>query len=117
MKNLFLLTLCFVAASCQETGTNEDLIFKDVPTLAEGEKVSHQQINDLIIKPFGCLNCHSAWAGSEEGLLKKIVPGEPFNSPLYLRIEDGTMPMGGASVDSSRLEYLERYIRQMTEQS
>lgn len=115
---LLLLTL----ASCVETGTREDLIFKEIPSVAPvqpsepgqpEEKITFEDIKQNVLEPFRCVICHSNWANTESGLLSRIKPGEPFSSPFYLRMEDGSMPLGGPSVSKDRLEYVERFIRQL----
>ncbi len=118
MKTFIALLLLTSLTSCVETGTREDLIFQEAPTIEPGspdEIITYADIRANILEPFGCINCHSRWANNEEGLLSRVTPGEPFSSPFYLRMEDGSMPLGGPSVDRSRLEYVERFIRQLGE--
>ena len=107
------LLLTLILSSCIETGTNENLVFQEVSSIDPNDTVTFQQINNLIIQPFNCIQCHSDWANTEAGVRTKIMPGEPFESKFYLRLEDGSMPLGGPQIDKQRLEYVENYIRQL----
>ena len=83
-------------------------------TIRVGDSLAFKKLNEDVLKPQGCIFCHD-WVANERQLLTKIVPGEPFMSSLYLRIEDGSMPLGGPPADKEDLEKVEKYIRQLVD--
>lgn len=121
MKIILVILLQLLIVSCVKTGSNEHETFKEVEEITpapdtgpEKVKVSYEQIKKNIIEPFGCVNCHG-WARTEIGIKEKLVEGEPFSSRIYTKIEDGSMPPFGGTVDKTRLELLEQYIRDLKE--
>ena len=103
-----LIFILFI--SCQEIGTAENDIFRDLPSLTSIETVTYEQVNELVIQPFGCAGCHGDWAGTELGILSRVVAGDPSSSALFLRTQDGTMPLGGSGIGQARVDLIERYI-------
>lgn len=110
-KFIILLTIIATLVSCKEIGSTESERFSEFRRVAPTEKVSFSQLQENILVPFGCVRCHASWTATEDGLRSKFIPGEPFSSKLYLKVEDGSMPPGGPQIDSGRLELLEVYIR------
>ncbi len=77
------------------------------------EAIVFKTLYDRVLEPYGCIHCHY-WAHDEK-LLKKvtILPGEPFSSELYLKVENGSMPREGSSLSKDDLEIVEQYIEQL----
>lgn len=96
-------------ASCGNkiiTGTDESSRFRISPLL-EG-KVDYTLVNNLILTPF-CIQCH-AWANTEEEVLKRIVPGNPKLSTLFLNVDSGRMPQGLPRISQNLINILQKYI-------
>ena len=116
MKLLNLIIMLILSTSCVVPDSTSDLVFKelDLPVftpVSPEDEITYEDIKTNILEAKGCINCHGNWANSEAGLLTRITPGDPFSSPFYLRMEDGSMPFGGPSLDSDELEYVENFIR------
>ena len=113
----FLLFLLF--ASCVPENRKTGVLDIGAPTerrkdmIQMEDSAAFKKLNETVLKPQGCIFCHKDWTASEMQLLTKVVPGEPFSSSLYLRMEDGTMPLGGPPVGKEDLELVEAYIRQL----
>ena len=79
------------------------------PALATDQIVTFNDLKREIFEPSGCVNCHN-YTKTEAGIRSHFTPGNPEGSEIYARIKNGSMPKGGAAVNTSRLEYLEQYI-------
>ena len=109
MKNFILF---FILIGCDQVASKSDLEFvKREPVTAE-TKVSFEELQQNLFATNRCLNCHG-FLNSEEEVKKRIVAGKPELSPLYIVIENGSMPMGGPEVSQNDLDYLKQYIEQM----
>ena len=77
-------------------------------------------INDSIFKP-SCVTCHSGAEPkgkvdltSYEKLMASgsVVKGKPFESKLYLVVDSGDMPPEGASIPSSLVDDIYKWIKE-----
>jgi len=103
---IFTLTLLGLLVSC---GKRSGLEFLETQNFDLQEK--HLSFNDLkerIIVPH-CLTCHKR-SGTEEGIEKWIVPGDPENSKIYQVIKNGTMPKKAEPLSTADLEFVRQYI-------
>ncbi len=116
MKFFFLTFFFFI--SCKEV-RNSSSEFKRPPIKAPSsntttpasptsEIVTFEQLkNDLLLGK--CLRCH-AWVKSEDEVLKRVVPGEPNSSELFMQVDSGNMPIGGPVLSSDELDLVFNYI-------
>ena len=72
-------------------------------------KVSFDEVLNKVIKTNSCTNCH-AWVSVEKEFLKRVVPGEPFDSRVFKLMRNGSMPPRGNPVSTKDLELVEDYI-------
>ena len=55
------------------------------------------------------------WAHSEELLKTRIIAGDPDNSPLYLRVADGSMSFGNFPLlNEDQLNLVRKYITEFS---
>lgn len=109
----FLVIILFTLVGCNQK-PQDDLNFSEsVEIGAEDEIVTYELIKKHIIEPFNCTLCHSNWAGTEAGVLSRISVGNPSNSPLFLRLQDESMPRGGSGIGTERLDLVEKYILEL----
>jgi predicted small lipoprotein YifL len=59
-----------------------------------------------------CSSCHN-WVSSEEGIKSRINFGNPLKGPLYLRIEDGSMPLFGESFNEEELARVAEVLQEI----
>ena len=116
-----ILLLSLILTSCLSLGEEGQARFRDnrgrsAPQLDEAETITFEKINELIIGPSRCVKCHAGWASTEEGVLSRIVAGRPFESPFYLRMEDGSMPLGGEPIGAELLKLVEKFIIDLAEE-
>ncbi len=72
------------------------------------DRITFQMISDEILTP-RCLGCHS-WANSEDETRNLFSAGEPENSPLYIRVADGSMPPFGGPLSDEEIAKIKQYI-------
>lgn len=107
MMKKFILILSLILTSCaKDLGTAESEVFQIIENLEEG--VTFEQLQKQILAP-KCLRCH-AWVSDEEEVLKRVVPGEPNSSSLYLLVENGSMPVGGPELSALEKDFVATYI-------
>lgn len=75
------------------------------------EGPSFEELSNQVLIPYSCVLCHT-WAKTEEELATRIKDGNPYDSPLYLWVEDARMPIGGEELSPTDLQLVEDYIRQ-----
>lgn len=80
------------------------------------QKVTFNDIFNKVIGTNRCLQCHSSWASDEEQVLQRIKPGDPGASSFFIRMENGSMPLGGPVVSDESLEIVKRYIEGLLKQ-
>lgn len=102
------LILCLIMlVSCKvKTGTDESSRFKILP-LTKGA-VSFSSVKNNILVP-QCASCHS-WAANEAEVAKRIVPGQPEKSDLFIQVDSGSMPLGQPRLPQSFVDMLRNYI-------
>jgi hypothetical protein len=106
----FSIVILFILIGCNQK-PQDDLNFSEsVEIGADDEKVTYELIKKHVIEPFNCTLCHANWAGTEAGVLSRISAGNPNNSPLFRRLQDESMPMGGSGIGTERLDLVEKYI-------
>ncbi len=110
MKNLVLLIISgTILISC---GKKSDLIFIDrssVPVRIQKEElVTFDVLNQHIITPH-CISCHKK-SGTEEGVAKWVVPGEPEQSKLFNSVKEGRMPKKANPLPLADVELIRQYI-------
>lgn len=110
MKNLVLLIISgTILISC---GKKSDLIFIDrssVPVRIQKEElVTFDVLNQHIITPH-CISCHKK-SGTEEGIAKWVVPGEPEQSKLFNSVKEGRMPKKASPLPLADVELIRQYI-------
>ena len=87
-----------IGAQAQESETNKEKLIAVQKELLESR----------------CASCHG-WVSDLEGLLKRITPGKPLESSLYLRVENGSVPLFGASFNEEELELVAQAIEAIKE--
>lgn len=110
MKNLLLLIISgAILLSC---GKKSDLIFIDHspnPTRIQKEElVTFDVLNQKILTPH-CISCHKK-SGTEEGIAKWVVPGEPEKSKLFNSVKEGRMPKRANPLPLKDVELIRQYI-------
>lgn len=110
MKNLLLLIISgVILLSC---GKKSDLIFIDRspnPTRIQKEElVTFDVLNQQILTPH-CISCHKK-SGTEEGIAKWVVPGEPEKSKLFNSVKEGRMPKRANPLPLKDVELIRQYI-------
>jgi hypothetical protein len=114
MKNLLLILLVSLSFySCKEIGTSEDGQFTIIETIPFEQKVTFSDVQKSVISTNKCLNCHSAWISDEQKVLQRIKVGDPEGSTFYIKLKNGSMPLGGPPVSTETLEVVERYINDL----
>lgn len=109
MKTLFLL---FTLVSCDQLASKGDLEFESQTPLMAETKISFTELKQKVLSSNRCLNCHGFFANEEEAL-KRVEPGRPELSILYILMESGNMPLGGPKVSDEDLGFLKTYIEQL----
>lgn len=59
-----------------------------------------------------CVGCHKGMA-TEEGILKRIKPGDPEGSAFFRSVESGRMPKGAPPLTTEELELVRTYIKNL----
>jgi hypothetical protein len=110
---LALLFLTFSLQSCLEAGSDEASAFqiREPVQINPTEPVTFAMLQSAIFDN-QCMACH-AWSVNEAAVRTRIVPGQPESSRVYLRVEDGSMPMGGPELTLEQLDLLRRYIMEL----
>ena len=75
------------------------------------DEVSFSMIKSKILQPH-CINCHSS-EGTETGLKKWIVAGDPDTSKFFTEVENGNMPQNASALTTKDLQLIRSYIEQM----
>ena len=75
------------------------------------EDVSFARISREILIP-KCLECHKKIA-DESWSLKRLTPGQPEKSKLFLSVESGKMPKDAPPLSTKELELLRGYINSL----
>ena len=114
-KNITLLLffIVFMLASCKEIGTSEDGQFQIIDSIPFDEKVTFSDLQKNVISSNRCIQCHGSWITDESKVLQRIVKGNPEASSFYIRLKNGSMPLGGPPVSTETLEVVERYINDL----
>lgn len=88
------------------------------------EIVSYDQLKEGVLEPNGCIICHGArgratrWAHDEELLKTQIIAGDPDNSPFYIKVFEGSMPLGNFPLlDEDQLNLVRKYIEDLQNES
>lgn len=106
MKLILFLNLLVLLSCGKNLGTNEGTEFRVFDI--NSSNITFANINDLILRD-KCLNCHD-WASSEAEFDKRIIPGDPENSPMYQQIASGAMPLGGPELTNSEKDLIYQFI-------
>jgi|GEM_PF-4396582 len=61
-----------------------------------------------------CSSCHN-WVNSQEGIKSRLNLSNPLKSSLYLRIEDGSMPLFGESFNEEELARVAEVLESLQE--
>ena len=115
-KKLIVMTTMIFLSSCapakpSKLEFNENVNMRTpVSQLPQG--VSFKEVSDQVLAPLNCLQCHGDMK-TAAGLQSYLKAGEPFDSKVYLRMENQTMPPFGPKADKEQLELLESYIREL----
>jgi hypothetical protein len=109
----FSIILLFIFIGCNQKAQDDLTFSESVEIGAEDEQVTYEMIKKHVIEPFNCNLCHSNWAGATEGLLSRIRAGDPSSSPLFRRLQDESMPLGGSGIGTQRLDLVEKYILEL----
>jgi hypothetical protein len=72
--------------------------------------VSFEQLNKEVLAP-SCVGCHKLM-DNPESLSRWIDVNNPTQSKLYLRTDNGTMPLGGSPLGASQQLLILNYIKQ-----
>ena len=72
-----------------------------------GSDEALNELKDFLIPK--CAICHS-WIESKEQLLKRIFPGEPEKSRLYILIDRNRMPLGSPALSDKEKEFVFKII-------
>ncbi len=111
MKILSLLALFLLVSCLPDKG---DLVYsldgKPAVSPVEVEAVSFATIQTEILTK--CTDCHR-WAKTEEGIRKKLVPGNAEASKLFRSVESGFMPEDAPPLTTKELELLRGYINSL----
>lgn len=116
MKNILLLLLIITVFGCKEIGTSEDGQFQIIESIPLDQKVTFDDVFTNVINTNRCMQCHSSWASDEQKVLQRIKAGDPDASSFFVKMKDGSMPLGGPAVSSQSLEIVERYINDLNKQ-
>ncbi len=115
----FLFVLIIFLSSCKEVRSSSSALNNrsssinpetnlNSPVNSPSTKVSFEQLQNELL--FGkCLKCHS-WVNSQEELNKRVIPGEPNSSSLFMQVDSGNMPIGGPVLNSDELDLVFNYI-------
>ena len=108
MKLSYILVMTLLLISCSEQGTNESAQFSRI----NFDKIS--VIDLALIKKQTlfpkCLGCHS-WVNDDSEIMKRVTKGDPENSSLYLRTNDGSMPFGGPPLIKDEVTLIYKFIK------
>src|SRR5690606_19874620 len=75
----------------------------------EHEKLlTFQDLRNRILVPH-CITCHKR-SGTEEGIEKWVIAGDPENSKIFKVIRDGSMPKKADPLSTADLEFVRQYI-------
>lgn len=74
--------------------------------------VSFEDVKQKVLIPLRCTGCHIDM-NEKVGFDGYLVPGEPFDSKVYLRVENESMPPFGPKASKEQLELVEAYIREL----
>lgn len=113
MRLILLLFLLFSLQSCLEAGSDEASVFqiRQPVQIQPSQEVTFAMLQSAIFDN-QCKACH-AWSTNEAAVRSRIVPGNPQASRVYLRVEDGSMPLGGPELTLEQLDLLRRYILEL----
>ena len=105
MKRIFAIILLSTLSACMQTGEDEYKNFEitDLSQIA----INFDFLKEKVLAP-KCLSCH-AWAATETQTLKYVKKGQPELSPLFIAVDNGSMPLGG-TINDSQKEMIKLYI-------
>lgn len=114
MKNLILLlSIVFLIPACGNKKSS--LTFHENTTAgstaSQTQEVGFAEIKTAILTPH-CLRCH-AEVGTEKGLSKWVLAGNPDTSLLFTEIKSGSMPKDENPLGTQDLELVRNYIEQL----
>lgn len=115
IKETFLFALTIIAMNSCGPSTGP-LQFRERVVAAQVPQVSTtllEKVQKELLEP-RCSSCHG-WISDLQGLLKRITPGDEMQSGLYLRMEDGSMPLFGTSLNEEELQRVAEAIRALKE--
>ncbi len=112
---LFIITVFLISACGQK---KSELIFETPNAINDVAPSSPQPqpgpgpsafspLKEQIIPK--CITCHESF-NDEAAIQEYIVPGEPAESPFFLSLEDGSMPMDDTALSTEELEIVRTYI-------
>jgi hypothetical protein len=111
MKAHLLLLTLLIASCVPDKG---QLVYsvdgKPRVTPVQTEAVSFATIQTEILTK--CTECHR-WAKSEDGIKKKLIPGNPEGSKIFQSVQSGEMPEDAPPLTTKELELLRGYINSL----
>lgn len=110
---LLPLALCALFVGCGPATGPLQFTERVIGAQAQGSTDLLKVVQEELLES-RCAGCHG-WASDIEGLLSRITPGSPTESSLYLRLEDGSMPLFGASFTEEELERVAQAIKALKE--
>lgn len=109
MKNIFFVIVSMVLmVSCGKRDGFEFIETQSRELRLENKLITFQDLQNRIIVPH-CISCHKR-SGTEEGIEKWIIAGDPENSKMFKVIRDGTMPKKADPLSTADLEFVRQYI-------
>ncbi len=113
MRHLLTIIMILSLQAC--VGEKSGLKFSapdpggNIDNLTEEQQFAFEELQQKVLKPSNCLNCHSGLA-TFEGVQAMFKPGNPEESSMFVKMEDGSMPMGGEPVTTEQLEITRSFI-------
>ena len=108
MKMIMTLLLLTIISSCGNNRSGLEFSERFTDNLEIDKLLRFEDLKSRIIEPH-CLTCHKR-SGTEDGIAKWVVPGNPEESKLYQVIKDGRMPKKAAPLSTADLEFVRKYI-------
>ena len=107
-----MLLLLFLLSACVPSKGELTYSLDGKPRISpvQTEAVSFATIQTEILTK--CTDCHR-WAKSEEGVRKRVIPGDPEGSKLFRSVESGEMPEDAPPLSTRELELLRGYINSL----
>jgi hypothetical protein len=110
MKMSLLLLLLLTACIPDKGKLTYSLDGKPVFSPIETDAVSFATIQTEILTK--CTECHR-WAKTEEGVRKRVIPGNPDSSKLFRSVVSVEMPEDAPPLSTKELELLRGYINSL----